>query len=312
MSVVVDQLVSELKALRKGRGILASPIAFRVGPKLREATGTLAVEQALDVRRKVAACLRQWAGDLPEDLELAAVAAFALDQADRLPYYKDRVRLVAERLGRDERTARRRIDEAIERLAEMAASALSMDRFPAGEHNGDWHTEELRVAVALDQPAPEAFEFRRIIADQDRIAHVDLTLTALTSTEALDVDVFHGGRLTARADRHSLRLTLPKPLRRHESHQIGLRLRVPGDWAMAPHYVWVPKHRCVEFDLRVRFDIDSPPKRVWRLVNAYQQDVEDVVPRGQKIQLDPAGEIHTSFRDLTPGLAYGIRWHPGA
>lgn len=312
MSVVVDQLVSELKALRKGRGILASPIVFRVGPALREATGTLAVEQALDVRRKVAACLRQWAGDLPEDLELAAVAAFALDQADRLPYYKDRVRLVAERLGRDERTARRRIDEAIERLAEMAASALSTDRLPAGEHNGDWHTEELRVAVALDQPAPEAFEFRRIIADQDRIAHVDLTLTALTATEALDVDVFHGGRLTARADPHNLRLKLPKPLRRNESHHIGLRLRAAGDWAMTPHYVWVPKRRCVEFDLRVRFDLDSPPKRIWRLVNAYQQDVEDVVPRGQKIHVDPAGEIHTSFRELTPGLAYGIRWHPSA
>ncbi|MBP2320282.1 hypothetical protein JOF56_000667 [Kibdelosporangium banguiense] len=312
-----DQLVHDLKTLRKGRGILASAIGSRVGPALRRASGTNGLEHAADLRRKLSDRLWRWSTELPEDLRLAVLAAFALDQPDQLPLYKDRVRLVAERLNRDERTARRRIDEGIERLAEVAIA----NSVPAGftEPATSWHTEELRVTLALDQPTPEAFEFRRIVADHDRIEHVDLAL-ALTANglargEDLEIDVFHGGRVAGRAtepaDRSGYRLALPKALRRHESHQIGLRFRVRRDWLLAPHYVCVPKHRCSEFDLRVRFDLDHLPSRIWRLVNAFQRDVEDPEPRGEALPLDRSGEIHTLFRELTPGLAYGIRWHPG-
>jgi hypothetical protein len=309
-----DQLVADLKTLRKGRGILASAIGSRVGPALRRASGTNGLEHAADVRRRLADRLWSWAMELPEDLRLAVLAAFALDHADQLPLYKDRVRLVAERLNRDERTARRRIDEGIERLAEVAIA----NSVPAGfaEPTSSWHTEELRVCLALDQPAPEAFEFRRIVADHDRIEHVDLALTASgpAHSEDLEIDVFHGGRVASRAtaatDRHGFRLALPKALRRHESHQIGLRFRYRKDRLMEPHYVCVPRDRCGEFDLRVRFDLNQLPSRIWRLVNAFQRDVDDPEPRGEALPLDRAGEIHTQFHELTPGLAYGIRWHP--
>ncbi|WP_260478641.1 hypothetical protein [Kibdelosporangium aridum] len=321
MTIRDEQLVADLKALRKGRGILAGSITARVGDALRTATGTHGVEHAVEVRRRVAECLWRWAGELPDDLRIAVRAAFALDQTDQLPLYKDRVRLVAERLNRDERTARRRIDEGIERLAEVARSGAPLTEFHPAEPVPGWHTEELRVTLALDQPTPEAFEFRRIVADHDRIEHVDLAITLTAPlgangparTDDLEIDVFHGGRLTARemesTDRFGFRLTLPKPLRRHESHQIGLRFKIRPDRTMAPHYVCVPKHRCAEFDLRVRFDVRRPPERIWRLVNAFQRDVDDPQPRGETIPLDASGEIHTSFHELTPGLAYGIRWH---
>jgi hypothetical protein len=311
-----DQLVTDLKALRKGRGILASAIGSRVGPALRRASGTNGLEHAADVRRRLTDRLWSWATELPEDLRLAVLAAFALDHTDQLPLYKDRVRLVAERLNRDERTARRRIDEGIERLAEVAIA----NSVPAGfaEPTSSWHTEELRVTLALDQPAPEAFEFRRIVADRDRIEHVDLALTLTANgsarSEDLEIDVFHGGRVAGRAmespDRFGFRLALPKALRRHESHQIGLRFRFREQRQMAPHYVCVPKDRCAEFDLRVRFDLNHLPTRIWRLVNAFQRDVDDPEPRGEALPLDRSGEIHTLFHELTPGLAYGIRWHP--
>jgi hypothetical protein len=309
-----DELVTDLKALRKGRAILASAIASRVGPALRRASGTHGIEHAGDLRRKLADRLWRWAMELPEDLRVAVVTAFALDQNDQLPLYKDRVRLVAERLKRDERTARRRIDEGIARMAEVAVAGPVPAEF--AEPVTSWHTEELRVTVALDQPAPEAFEFRRIVADHDRVEHVELTLTlpaiGPVRSEDLDVDVFHGGRATGRAtesaDRFGLRLALPKALQRHESHQIGLRFRVRRERLPSPHYVCVPRHRCTEFDLRVRFDLDHPPDRIWRLVNAFQRDVDDPQPRGETLPLDRSGEIHTQFRELTPGLAYGIRW----
>jgi hypothetical protein len=185
-----------------------------------------------------------------------------------------------------------------------------------------WHTEQLRVALALDQPTPEAFEWRRIVVDQDVIEHVDLALTLTAppgrsgpvQTDDLEIDIFHGGRLTARAmestDRFGFRLTLAKPLRRDETHHIGLRFRVRADRRMAPHYVCVPRRRCVDFDLRVRFDLARIPERVWRLANAFQRDLDDPVPTGERVAVDGAGEIHATFHSLTPGKAYGIRWQP--
>jgi hypothetical protein len=320
--VRVEQLVDELKALRKGRGILASSIANRVGTALRTVTGTLGTDPAADVRRKVGGSLRRWAEDLPADLRVAVLVAFALDDDGRLPYYKDRVHLVADQLGRDERTARRRIDEGIERLAEVATAGAGEIEDRAIEPGAGWHTEHLLVTLALDQPAPEAFELRRIVSDRDRLEYVDLAMT-LTSppgrngtvhTEDLEVDVFHGGRLVAKqmetADRFGFRLKLPKVLEREETHQIGLRVRVRQDRTMSPHYVCVPRNRCVEFELRVRFNVDSPPAGIWRLNNTFQRDIDDPLPTGDPLPLDAAGEIHTRFHELTPGLAYGIRWTP--
>lgn len=319
MRVRVEQLVDELKGLRKGRGILASAITDRVGPALRAVTGTTGQDRSPDVRRKVGGSLLRWAEDLPHDLRLAVLVAFALAEDGQLPYYKDRVKLVATRLNRDERTARRRIDEGIQRLAEIASVATPDTVVRDVEPTAGWHTEELRTSLALDQPTPEVFETRRIVAERDDLEHIDLafTLTADPSngtmrTDDLEIDIFHGGRLARvvmeSGDRFGFRLVLPQPLRRDESHQIGLRFRMRADRPMAPHYVCVPRQRCVEFDLRVRFDLAHRPSQVWRLAHAFQRDIEDPVAANETLQLDGAGEIHTRFHELTPGLAYGIRW----
>jgi hypothetical protein len=318
----VDQLVGELKALRKGRGLLATSIVHRLNPALRSVTGVLDSDKPTDIRRKISEHLRRWAADLPEDLRLAVLIAFALAEDGRKPYYKDRVQLVAKQLGRDERTARRRIDEGIVRLAEVAIAGLAAAEDRSIEPNAGWHTQELRVTLALDQPTPEAFEFRRIMADRDRLEYVDLalTLTAPPSrngtvrTDDLEIDIFHGGRLAKRemesADRFGFRLMLPEPLKRDETHDIGLRFRVREDRPMQPHYMCVPRNRCVQFDLRVRFDLERLPDRIWRLDSTFQRDIDDPVPTGQALPVDPAGEVHTRFHELTPGLAYGVRWTP--
>jgi hypothetical protein len=318
----VEDLVGDLKVLRKGRGLLTTSIISRIGPALRTATGVLADDKAVDVRRKIGSSLRRWSEDLPEDLRQAVLTAYGLNEAGRLQYYNQRVSLVAEQLGRDQRTARRRIDEAIVRLAEAAMAGAPAAEARTIEPASGWHTEDLRVSLALDQPTPEAFEFRRIVADRDRLEHVDLALTltappdrgGTVRTDDLEIDIFHGGRLAKRAmesaDRFGFRLVLPRPLERDEPHHIGLRFRVREDREMAPHYVCVPRNRCAEFDLRVRFDVDRLPERIWRMENTFQRDIDDPVPSGDPLPLDAAGEIHTRFHELTPGLAYGIRWDP--
>src|SRR4051812_7542730 len=180
------------------------------------------------MRRKLTDRLRPLVESLPDDLKIALRAAFALDERARKPFYQERVRWAAITLDRDDRTVRRRIDEGIEQVAALAVAASEPGpRYPSRS----WHTEELRVTLALDQPVAEAFEFRRVIADADEIDRLDLALTLPVSGESdesvresdLDVDVFHGGVLTGRvmesSDRIGLSLRLPEPLRRGDRHE---------------------------------------------------------------------------------------------
>ncbi|HEV2782307.1 MAG TPA: hypothetical protein VGX25_23190 [Actinophytocola sp.] len=250
------------------------------------------------------------------------MAAFGIDRDARLPFYQDRVRWAAEKIHRDDRTARRRIDEGIDRIAELAASSgILAPAAPPGQSPTGWHTSELRIAVALDQPFPEAFELRTVVADRDRVSELDLAVTLTAGADrgkpidldALSVDVFYGGTLVDKTlesgDRIGLVLALPEELSQHQRHDVVLRYRVKND-QMQPHYVCVPKHRCDLFKLWVRFGRERLPSRVWRLTNAFQRDVDDPGPTGEILASNAAGEVHTVFRELTPGRAYGVRWTP--
>jgi hypothetical protein len=319
MEAVLAALVRELKTLRKGRGLYVRQISERVGPTLRQVCNVLASDGPAEIRRKVSDQLETLAGALPEDLNTAIMAAFAINPEARLPFYQDRVRWTADHLQRDDRTARRRIDEGIERLAELAAGLAGESPQYADQTPSDWHTDELRIALVLDQTTPEAFELRRVIADRDELAELDLAMTLTAAPERnspvgvdeLKVDVFFGGRLIKKikesTDRFGFVLELPKPLHREEKYDFALRYKV-SNGQMQPHYVCVPKHRCDLFDLRVRFDPKRMPAQIWRVSDAFQRDVDDPNPSGDVLSSDASGEVHTVFRRLTPGRAYGIRW----
>jgi hypothetical protein len=308
-------VVGELKLLRKGRAIFTTPLADRVGPALRTTCGILEDDDTVAMRRKLTDRLRPLVESLPDDLKIALLAAFALDERARKPFYQERVHWAAITLDRDDRTVRRRIDEGIQQVAALAVA-------PAGPEQGprypsrSWHTEELRVTLALDQPVAEAFEFRRVIADIDEIDRLDLALSLPVGGESgesvresdLDVDVFHGGVLTRRvmesSDRIGLSLRLPEPLRRGDRHEIGLRFRAN---MREQRYVCVPRHPCDLFDLHVRFG-EKVPDRIVRLEKALRDDRRDRPPHGAVLRTDDAGEVHVRFRHLAPGFAYGIRW----
>jgi hypothetical protein len=318
MEANLAALIKELKTLRKGRGLFVRQIGERVGPALHEVCNVVDNDGPAEIRRKVSERLESLATSLPEDLRIAILAAFALHPDARLPFYQERVRWTAQRLSRDDRTARRRIDEAIERLAELAVSSDNGGQSAHSSATG-WHTDELKISLVLDQPVPEAFEVRRIVADRDRVSELDLAMTLTADPERgdpirvneLHLDVFYGGRLVGKSlestDRFGFVLELPQPLNRESKHDFAIRYRVLNG-AMQPHYVCVPKHRCDVFELHVRFDLDKLPACIWRLSDAFQRDVDDPTPSGEILSPDASGEVHTTFRRLTPGLAYGIRW----
>jgi hypothetical protein len=317
MSADAAELLCELKALRKGRGLMVARIDERVGPALRRACGMLDTDNSAEVRRKITNALTSWTANLPDDLQIAVVAAFGLHPGARQTFYQDRVRWAADQLCRDERTARRRVDAGLDALAELAANrpaALA----PLTVQQAGWQTVGLWITLSLDLPSPEAFEYRRIIAYEDGVDELDLSIT-LTANEAdpttyreLELDVFRGGKLVRWArksdDRFAFALALPRPLIRGQMHDYAIRLRVPGDQIMQPHYICVPRHCYEVFDLNVRFDAIRPPRRVWTLSEALRQDVEGPPPQRQTTPVDSAGEVHINFQRLIPGMAYGIRW----
>lgn len=320
--VLAAALTNDLKRLRKGRAILVHQIAEHIGPALGEVCGVTDGDSPTEIRTKVISCLHRLAEELPSDLRVAVLAALAIHRDAQHALYGERVRWLAGRLERDDRTARRRIDEGIERLTELAVTTVDGCDSPTLPRSAGWHAERIQVALVLDRTAPEAFEFRRIAADRDGLTELDLALTltarrhglAPAAPPELDVDVIYGGTLVRRAresvDRLAFALELPGRLDRHDVHEFALQYRVPDGRPMLPHYVCVLRQRCDRFDLRARFDRTRPPQRVWRVDAAFQRDIDDPAPGGPLLTPDPAGEIRLTFSQLTPGLAYGVRWEP--
>lgn len=295
------ELVRELKSLRKGRGLLAGRIEQRIGPALRAACEVAETDGPVTTRDKVTARLRELANQLPEELRDATLAAFAVAPDARLPLYQDRVHWVAVKADRDPRTVRRRVDEAIAQIADLATGAAGSR---AADRSNGWHTTRLRVVAALDRRQPEALEQRRIVVDEDGLRELDLTPALPASRRDLDVCVYYGGTLVERGGRFAL--ALPRPLSRGETHEFEVRFRLPAVHAARPHLVCVPGLPCELFDLRVRFR--PRPPRVWTLGGVAPGAVSDPVPYGTRHPVDPTGELHLRFYQLTPGLVYGARW----
>ncbi|CCH28393.1 hypothetical protein ABZ816_28830 [Actinosynnema sp. NPDC047251] len=295
-------LVRELKSLRKGRGVLADGIGGRVGPSLRATCGVTEGDEPGAIRRKVSARLTELAGRLPADLRLATLAAFAIECEARLPLYQDRVHWAAVRMDRDPRTVRRRVDEAINHLAELAAEA-PRDR-PDGPSVG-WRTAELHVVLVLDRSHPEVIERHRIVADRDGLRELTFTPPLPLDRPGVDVRVLYGGTLV---DRSTPTLALPTTVIEGHSHDFAIRLRPPTSRVMRPYLLYVPQQPCDLLVLRGRFGDTGVPPRVWALHGASQRDGVDLTRHGNRRVVDQAGEIHVRFRRLVPGLAYGVRW----
>lgn len=318
MPVVAADLVNDLGVLRKGRGVREPRTADELGPALRAVCGIRPSDSPKDIQEKIVARLTALASSLPEDLQVAALAAFAIHEDARQQFLKARIEWVAAKLDRDPRTARRRVDDAVEAIARLAASDLGPIEPPTSDC--DWHTEHISALLALDLPQPEAFELRRIRADRDGLDEINLALT-LTSAESraeplspsnVEVHVFRGGRLRAvrneSADRFALSIQLVRPLSKDAAQVIALRFRVAPGRPMQPHYVCVPKGRCDAFELSVRFGERDHPAQLWKLADALQRDINDPLVRGEPVQLDLAGEACVGFSRLNPGMAYGLRW----
>jgi len=320
MQFSVAELVAELKLLRKGRGIETPDIESRVGPALRWAAGVDAGDSPVHIRSKITNHLRALVERLPGDLRLATGAAFGLEGGLRMRLYQERVSSVARTLDRDPRTVQRRINDGITRIAELAVERD--DPRPADGVRPPWRTLELTASVVLDLPAPEVIEVRRIMAEQDQLTEVELSVTVTpppgwhggNSLDGLGLDVLYGGTLTSRAmkssSRMSFALLLAEPIDRNDEHEFALRIKLPPGRGMAPHYVCTPRYPCALFRLHVRFGPGRAPRSTWRLQSTCPLELSDPASDREPVTADRSGELYLVFTDLEPNLSYGVVWDP--
>ncbi len=271
-------------------------------------------------RREVLATqLNSCALQLTSDMAVAVTASLGLmGQTREMPYFRERVDWLASRIGRDYRTALRRIEAAERLLAEVIAGELNRRHGRMAMAPTGWYLAGLSTVFRLDTPTPEAHERRRIVATrpglQEVKAWLDLPRRPGQSAPELQAELLYGGRLVRRehpsGSRFEFFIELPAPLQPGEEHEYGLVTRLRDGATMRSHSLVTPECRCDAFDLRVRFDLDSPPGWVRRVDGETVRMVDDAQPTRDLLKLDPAGEVHLKFSNLTMYLAYGVQWQP--
>lgn len=113
-----SRLRDELARLRRGRGLDATDITTRVGPRLRQLCGIAEDDTPVAVRRKLIMRIDDSSRFLPADLRLVVLAALGLHPEASGEFLDRRITWLAHRLHRDSRTVRRRVDQAFVLLSQ--------------------------------------------------------------------------------------------------------------------------------------------------------------------------------------------------
>jgi hypothetical protein len=315
-----EALTEELRSLRKGRATLHPSLRTRLGPQLRSLCDVDAHDVSTTViRAKLAKTIRRLLRGQPEALVTALLAALALHPQANQKTLAGRQIWLTQQLHYQERTARRRIDEAIELLVQAAIDdrhgppeiGPSVD---AEAHPDAWRVRRLDALLTLDTESPEVTERRSIVVTADVLDEIACRISVPRyggEDHEVSAEVVFGGQFRASErpsdDHFVFYLDLPRRLRAGEEHEYGLRFKLPRG-QMAPHYVLLPFITHEAFDLTVRFDVAKPPRLVWRLDGVAPREVDSPRPRDHQLTVDRFGQLRVSFRQLRLGRAYGIAW----
>ncbi|MFD6680154.1 hypothetical protein [Micromonospora parva] len=301
--------------LRRGPGLHSSPLHRRLGPRLADLCGVSPADSESAVRAKVRATLLALSTDFPGDLRRAVVLGYGLDPAHAYLRLDRRTDQLARELSVQQRTARRRIDEAVARLVRAAVpdiAAASTDTGPG------WYLRAMNALLRLDTSAPELYETRSVVA----IRPIDeLTVQFSLPRQPDDGDREHGvhadvlfGARIRELTRHNsgqyvrLTLALPRTLEPGERHDLCLHYRLPEGQPMREHYVFQPLAPCAHCSVRLRFPTDGGPVTAWRLDGVPPRAVDERTPGPDRLRPDAVGEVTSAFGGLQQGYAYGIAW----
>ena len=313
---VQEALRAELVRLRQGRGLQEDRLAGRVGERLAVLCGAEPGETDRALRQKVRATLTHLARDLPDELRRAAELTFALD--DSMPEtLSKRIERLAGEIHSGDRTARRRMDEAVQLLARAGGSA----RGPADPNAGPgWRVRKFEALLRLDTETPQLYETRVVVAERPiNEVEIRLDLPPLPGAHSpalpLEVDALYGARVTevertGEGRHYRLTVRLPRVVEPGDPLEFCLHYRVPPGQPIRDHYAIVPLDPCDSGWVRVRFAPTRPPARIWAYAAVPPRQLDGVTtsPGADALTVDDVGEVVLPFRALRQGHAYGAAW----
>ena len=310
----VGTLEEELKGLCRGRGVMASDLRERLGLTLCAMADIDPGGQPDEVRKRLIGFLEEATAGLPEDLRTAFAAALALRQDVQHAFLDGRMQWLADHIQRDKRSARRRVSQAIKRVAG------SLEAWDQGSDDpyGDWYLARLSTVLRLDGTQPTAVEDRTVVANRAGLTKI-LISTNIPRAPGADTEdlvpeftVLSGGTLveSARPTPTYFRYTiqLAHPLRRGEAHELSTSLTIPSGLLAAPQYAFQPILRCDELQVRILFGPQGQSKRVWKISGLARGMVDGFDDPAALMHPDAAGDIELCYRHLLIGRAYGARW----
>jgi transcriptional regulator with XRE-family HTH domain len=205
----------------------------------------------------------------------------------------------------------------LEQATHSIGAAVTAEATAAG--SDDWYIASFTALLRLDGDRVEAWEKRRIVSAVDGLAEIVASVNVPRHPDEpgqaprLESELVYGGQIQARQHPYDGYfqdvIVLPRPLRAGQSHEYWLRMRLPAGQRMAPHYAHVPYRRSDHFELRVRFGPHRIPSLVWLLTGTPATVIYRQAPTAHLLTPNRFGEVYASFRDMSPGLGYGISWH---
>ncbi|MFJ5540920.1 hypothetical protein [Micromonospora chalcea] len=311
-------LLNELRALRKGRATRHPSFPAKLGQQLRELCGVTDADSGAAARLKLTDRLRALLRDEADDTWPAVAAALALHPAADHRDLAARERWLAGQLHCHERTARRRVEQAFQVLAQKAAVSAAGD---AVDRNVErWQVTAVRALLRLDGPTPEITEHRSVVMTGDGVDEIFCRFTVPRSTPVgvvhdLNLELLYGGNIRERAQpspEHFIYfIQLPRRFDAGATHEYAVRLTLPPGQPMVPHYVMQPLVPVRAFDVNVRFHPEAVPPVVSRVDGVPPRMVDDEPAAENLLDVDRFAELHLAFRNLRQGYAYGLAWSHG-
>jgi hypothetical protein len=308
-------MLNELKALRRGRGLHGPDVGGQIGPLLSAVSGIRDDTDPTQRRTRVIAKLESTLMYLPDEQEVAARVALGLHPEAQSRFLSERMTWLANAMDRNQRTAARRVDDALSLLAERLVAGIGDDAGPENDFApAGWYVEYQQATVMLHHDPVRVHEVRRVRATRDGLSEltVSWSVSQVPGNELVAEMVFGGDlekdEANSRASYWTGRIRLPRPLRAGEEHTCELILTTLPRSHFQPYFVLSPFRRCDEFVLRTKFSPDHRPEEVWALNRVPFAYVNENQPVGDLLDADGANEITRRFTSLAEGFSYGVRW----
>jgi hypothetical protein len=316
---IESELRCELRELRGGYGVWRTDLADRFGHRLRSELGVadpaLSSVRARELVREMIDVLL--AGHADAQLALRAAVALQPETREKRTF-DQRVQWLAGKLNYGDRTARRRIDDAIALLAQAIVAdrrGLSAATRRGAPDEVDYVIESLHTDIKLIGNQARVAEWREIRA-LTKLSEIRCKFSLPEPPDGVDrevgISILGGGELLDYQARPGnvveFSVEPPRPLEEDDEHRFGIEFLFPPGYPMAPLYAVHPATRFRFFDLTIHFDLGRLPLRVWKIDGVLHPETGSYQPGMEELTPDSSGIVGVRFENLPEGRSRGVGW----